>query len=118
LGSRVYNAVASACSGVKLHDHNCGFKAYRASALRGINLYGEMHRHMPALLSGRGASVTEIVVNHRPRRFGTSKFGGGRIIKGLLDLLTVVFLLTFRQRPLHLLGGMGLVAFAIGSGGL
>src|SRR5690606_11862251 len=73
-GSRIYNAVASFCSGVKLHDHNCGFKAYRASILRGVNLYGEMHRHMPALLSGRGASVAEIVVNHRARRYGTSKF--------------------------------------------
>lgn len=118
LGSRIYNAVTSFVSGVKLHDHNCGYKAYRSSILTGVTLYGEMHRHIPVILSGRGARICEIVVNHRPRQHGGSKFGSGRIVKGLLDLMTVVFLVAFRQRPLHFLGGCGLVMFLLGFIGL
>jgi len=118
LGSRVYNLLASTVSGVKLHDHNCGFKVYRRSVLVGLNLYGEMHRHIPLILAGRGARICEVVVNHRRRMYGKSKFGTGRVFKGLIDLLTVVFLVLFRQRPLHFLGGVGLLMFGIGFSGL
>ena len=118
IGSRIYNSVTSFVSGLKLHDHNCGYKAYRKPILTGLHLYGEMHRHIPLILSGRGARINEIVVHHRPRSFGTSKFGQGRIIKGLLDLLTAMFLVAFQQRPLHFLGGIGLVMFFLGFGGL
>ena len=118
IGSRIFNSLISIVSGVKLHDHNCGYKAYRKPILSGLNLYGEMHRHIPLILSGRGARISEVVVNHRPRMFGASKFGVGRIFKGLMDLLTVIFLVLFRQRPLHFLGGAGLIMFGLGFFGL
>ena len=105
--SKVFNAVVSRLSGVKLNDFNCGFKAYRAEALEGLTLYGELHRFIPVLLHWRGFKVGEIVVNHRPRQFGVSKFGAERLLKGALDLLTVILNTRFRTRPLHIFGLAG-----------
>jgi glycosyltransferase involved in cell wall biosynthesis len=115
LPSRVFNAMVSWLTGVRLHDHNCGMKCYRAQVLREIRLYGELHRFIPVLADARGFTVGEVVINHRPRRFGCSKYGMRRFVKGFLDLLTVKFLTGFGQRPLHLLGSIGLVSFLTGS---
>jgi dolichol-phosphate mannosyltransferase len=116
--SRVFNFMISWVTGVPLHDHNCGMKCYRAEVFREIRLYGELHRFIPVLAAARGFRVTEMAVNHRPRRFGKSKYGVRRFIKGFLDLLTVKFLTGFGQRPQHLLGGIGLISFLAGSLGL
>src|SRR5262245_34890141 len=118
LPSRVFNGLVSLLTGVKLHDHNCGFKCYRREIFDEVRLYGELHRFVPVLAAARGWKVGEIVVNHRPRQFGRSKYGVTRIVKGFLDLLTVFFLTGFEQRPQHLLGTCGIAAFAIGLLGL
>jgi len=112
--SKVFNGLVGWLTGVRLHDHNCGFKCYRAEVLREVRLYGELHRFVPVLAAARGFKVGEIPVDHRPRRFGYSKYGVRRFVKGFLDLLTVKFLTGFRQRPQHLLGTIGLLAFALG----
>jgi glycosyltransferase involved in cell wall biosynthesis len=112
--SRVFNALVSWVTGVPLHDHNCGMKCYRAEVFREIRLYGELHRLIPVLAAARGFRVGEIVINHRPRRFGHSKYGVRRFVKGFLDLLTVKFLTGFGQRPQHLLGTIGLLSFLLG----
>jgi glycosyltransferase involved in cell wall biosynthesis len=116
--SRVFNALVSRLTGVGLHDHNCGMKCYRAEVFREIRLYGELHRLIPVLAAARGFRVGEIVINHRPRRFGHSKYGVRRFVKGFLDLLTVKFLTGFGQRPQHLLGSIGLVSFLLGLFGI
>src|SRR5262249_8513640 len=103
---------------VKLHDHNCGMKCYRAAVFREIRLYGELHRFIPVLAAARGFTVGEIEIHHRPRRFGRSKYGVRRFMKGFLDLLTVKFLTGFGQRPQHLLGSIGLVSFLGGLAGM
>lgn len=109
LPSKIFNAVVSRMSGVKLKDFNCGFKAYRGEALEDLTLYGELHRFIPVLLHWRGFKVDEIVVNHRARQFGHSKFGAERLVKGALDLLTVILNTRFQTRPLHIFGGAGLL---------
>jgi glycosyltransferase involved in cell wall biosynthesis len=106
--SRVFNWLVSGLTGCRLHDHNCGFKLYRREVLREIGLYGELHRFIPVLAHARGFRVSEVEVRHRRRRHGVSKYGVSRFIKGFLDLLTVRFLTRFRERPLHMLGGIGL----------
>jgi dolichol-phosphate mannosyltransferase len=116
--SRVFNRMVSLLTGVHLHDHNCGMKCYRAEVFREVRLYGELHRFIPVLAAARGFRVGEIEINHRPRRFGHSKYGVRRFMKGFLDLLTVKFLTGFGQRPQHLLGSLGLVSFLLGSLGL
>ena len=113
--SRVFNVMVSWLTGVRLHDHNCGMKCYRAEVLREIRLYGELHRFIPVLADARGFKVGEVVIQHRPRRFGVSKYGVRRFVKGFLDLLTVKFLTGFGQRPQHLLGSVGLVSFLLGN---
>jgi len=118
LPSRVFNAMVSTLTGVHLHDHNCGMKCYRREVLDEIQLYGEMHRFVPVLAAARGFRTGEIEVHHRPRRFGRSKYGITRLVKGFLDLLTVKFLTGFGQRPQHLLGTLGLLCFVIGGLGL
>ncbi|MBI2826585.1 MAG: glycosyltransferase family 2 protein [Planctomycetia bacterium] len=118
LPSRVFNWMVSAVTGVRLHDHNCGLKSYRREIFREVRLYGELHRFVPVLAHARGFKVGELVVGHRPRRFGRSKYGVHRFIKGFLDLLTVKFLTGFGQRPQHLLGTLGLLSFVIGLAGL
>src|SRR5438552_3779250 len=116
--SRVFNFLVSWLTGVWLHDHNCGMKCYRAEIFREVRLYGELHRFIPVLAAARGYKVGEIEINHRPRRFGHSKYGMRRFVKGFLDLMTVKFLTGFSQRPQHLLGTVGLVSFLLGLLGL
>jgi glycosyltransferase involved in cell wall biosynthesis len=116
--SRIFNHMVSWLTGVSLHDHNCGMKCYRAEVFREVRLYGELHRFIPVLAAARGFRVGEIEINHRPRRFGHSKYGVRRFVKGFLDLLTVKFLTGFGQRPQHLLGSLGLVSFLLGNLGL
>ncbi len=118
LASRVFNSVVSWSTGVRLHDHNCGLKCYRAEVLRDVRLYGELHRFIPVLAAARGFRVGERAVNHRPRKYGHSKFGPGRFLTGLLDLMTVKFLTSFGRRPQHLLGSFGLLSFLFGAGSL
>lgn len=115
--SRVFNAMVGLMTGVRLHDHNCGFKCYRREIFDEVRLYGEMHRFVPVLAAARGWRVGEVVVEHRARQFGQSKYGARRIVKGFLDLLTVYFLTGYGQRPQHLLGTLGLVAFLLGGSG-
>ena len=116
--SRVFNWLVSKLTGVRLHDHNCGFKCYRREVVKDVHLYGEMHRFVPVLADARGWTTGEIVVNHRARQHGKSKYGVRRIFKGFLDLVTVYVLTRFRQRPQHLLGALGLLFFAVGGLGL
>ncbi len=114
LPSRVFNATVRTVSGVPLHDFNCGFKIYRADVVRNIRLYGELHRFTPVLAHAEGFRIGELAVRHHPRRWGTSKYGWSRLIKGFLDLLTVTFLTEYRQRPMHVLGVPGVAALAVG----
>lgn len=116
--SRVFNLLVSRLTGVRLHDHNCGMKAYRAEVFREVRLYGELHRFIPVLAAARGFRIGELAINHRPRLYGRSKYGVWRFVKGLLDLLTVKFLTGFGGRPQHLLGTVGLLAFVAGFLGL
>jgi glycosyltransferase involved in cell wall biosynthesis len=113
--SRIFNRVTSAFSGVRLHDMNCGLKAYRAEVVHGLRLYGELHRFIPVLAHYRGFRIAELPVNHRPREHGRSRYGPERYLRGFLDLLTVSFIGRYRHRPLHLFGGLGLVLGFIGS---
>lgn len=116
--SRIFNWMVGRLTGVQIHDHNCGFKVYRTEVVRDLRLYGEMHRFVPVLASAQGWRVSEVTVNHRPRKFGHSKYGVARLMKGFLDLATVYFLTGFGERPLHLLGGLGLASFFLGTTGL
>jgi dolichol-phosphate mannosyltransferase len=115
LPSRVFNGMVSWLTGVRLHDHNCGMKCYRAEVFKEIKLYGELHRFIPVLAAARGFKVGEIAIDHRPRKFGHSKYGVRRFVKGFLDLLTVKFLTGFGKRPQHMLGSLGLVSFVLGN---
>lgn len=116
--SRVFNGLVSWLTGVRLHDHNCGMKCYRREVLKEVRLYGELHRFVPVLAAARGFSVGEVVVRHRSRKFGRSKYGARRVVKGFLDLLTVKFLTGFNQRPQHMLGTFGLISFLLGGLGM
>lgn len=112
--SRGFNLMTGWLTGVRLHDVNCGLKAYRAEVLRGLRIYGELHRFIPVLAHHRGFRIAELPVNHRPREHGRSRYGLERYLRGFLDLLGVSFLGRYRHRPLHLFGGLGLGLGAIG----
>lgn len=112
--SKLFNRVAGRVSGLKLHDLNCGLKAYRAEVVHDLRLYGELHRYIPVLAHYRGYRVAELPVNHRPREHGRSRYGVERYLRGFLDLLTVTFMGRYRHRPLHLFGGLGLVTCLLG----
>jgi glycosyltransferase involved in cell wall biosynthesis len=112
--SRIFNWVTGRVSGLRLHDMNCGLKAYRAEVVNGLPLYGELHRFIPVLAHYRGYRIAELPVNHRPREHGRSRYGVERYVRGFLDLLTVSFIGRYRHRPLHLFGGLGLVLGLIG----
>jgi dolichol-phosphate mannosyltransferase len=112
--SRMANKMISMVSGIHLHDYGCSLKAYRRSALEGVHLYGEMHRFIPIYAYWNGARVTEVPVKHHARRFGVSKYGLERIPKVIFDLLVVVFLHRFGQRPMYVFGSVGLLSFAVG----
>jgi hypothetical protein len=103
-------------SGIKIHDFNCGLKAYRKSVVKSITIYGELHRYIPVLANWQGFSVSEIPVNHQPRRYGKTKFGISRFFKGFVDLLTVIFVTRYIKRPMHLFGFLGAISFIIGFG--
>ena len=112
--SRIYNTATRFATGVKLHDMNCGLKAYRAEVFEHVRLYGERHRFVPVLAHHLGFSVAELPVNHRPRTNGHSRFGIERYLRAPFDLLTIVFMGRYRYRPLHLFGGVGLTASLAG----
>lgn len=114
--SKFFNFFASIISGIKLHDFNCGLKAYKKDVIKSIKVYGELHRYIPALAHLSGYKVTEKVVKHKPRKYGVTKFGASRFFKGFFDLLTVLFTTRFIKRPLHLFGTLGLISFFIGTG--
>lgn len=105
--SFVFNRVTAMLTGVKLHDMNCGFKAYRAEVVKALYLYGDLHRYIPILVQSKGFSVGEVKVKHHPRQFGRSKYGLERIPKGFFDLLTVLFLTRYKKRPMHFFAGAG-----------
>jgi glycosyltransferase involved in cell wall biosynthesis len=115
LPSRVANGIISWSTGVHLHDYGCSLKAIRAEVVKGLRLYGEMHRFIPAVASWMGVTVTEMEVNHRPRTRGRSKYGLGRTLRVMLDLFTVKFMLQYGTRPAHFFGLLGLAAGGIGA---
>lgn len=112
--SRLFNRVTSAVTGIHLHDYNSGFKLYRAEALKELDIYGELHRFIPALLGQNHWRIGEVAVNHRPRHSGRTKYGLERFLNGFLDLMTVRFLTSYLKSPLHLFGRIGGVFFAAG----
>lgn len=113
--SRFFNFVTRKISGIRLHDFNCGLKAYRKPVVKDVHVYGELHRYIPLLAKWEGYDrITERVIRHRPRRFGRTKFGFDRYIKGFLDLISVVFLTRFAARPMHFFGTFGTLAFFAG----
>jgi len=116
--SRVFNWLVSSLTGLQLHDHNCGLKMFRSQVASEIQIYGELHRFIPVLAFARGFKVTELPVHHRARQHGYSKYGVRRFMRGLLDLLTVTFLISFGRRPQHALGAVGIFFFGFGALGL
>jgi glycosyltransferase involved in cell wall biosynthesis len=114
LPSKVFNAVVSRVGGLRLHDHNCGFRAMVREVARTVPMHGELHRYLPTLAHAHGFRATEIGVHHRARQFGRSKYGWERHLRGALDLITAMLLGRYRERPLHLLGGWGVGFGAVG----
>ena len=112
--SKIFNYFTRVITGVKIHDFNCGLKAYKNKVVKSIDVYGGMHRYIPVLAAYNGFKITEIPVKHRERTFGISKYGGKRIMKGFFDLLTVIFLGKYLNRPLHFFGKVGLLFFTFG----
>lgn len=115
LPSKLFNAAARKTSGVKLHDFNCGLKAYKKEVIKNIDVYGEMHRYIPVLAKNAGFyKITEKEVQHQARKYGNTKFGINRFIHGFLDLISIWFLSKFGRRPMHLFGALGVLMFIIG----
>jgi len=114
LASKIFNMVVSRISGLRLHDFNCGYKAYRKDVLTQVRLYGELHRFIPMIAFSYGYRICEIEVKHHKRRYGRSKYGRGRYISGVLDLMTAVFISQYLRRPLHLLGKISMMSFMMG----
>lgn len=112
--SRLFNFVTAQMSGIKIHDFNCGLKAYKKTVVDNLNIYGEMHRYIPILAKWKGFTVTELPVKHSPRKFGVTKFGASRFFKGFVDLITVTFITRYIKRPMHLFGFFGAIAFLLG----
>jgi hypothetical protein len=110
----IANHMISNVTDVKLHDYGCSLKAYRRDVLKHVHLYGELHRFIPALASQVGGTVTEVPVDHHARQFGTSKYGIGRTVRVVLDLITVWFLGSYATRPIQVFGGMGLISAGLG----
>lgn len=118
LPSKVINWLTGYLTGVKVHDMNCGLKAYRSEVIKGLQLYGEQHRFIPALAHAGGFRVGEIKVHHHPRKYGHTKFGAKRFVEGLFDLLTVLFITRYIRKPLHFFGIAGLALLLIGGGAM
>lgn len=114
--SRIFNFVTALLTGIKIHDFNCGLKIYRKEVAQSIKVYGEMHRYLPVLAHWNGFRVGEIIVKHNPRRYGKTKFGASRFLKGFLDLITILFTTRYLRRPLHFFGTMGFILFLLGFG--
>lgn len=114
LPSRFFNFITGRLSGLRLHDFNCGFKAYRKEVIEEINLYGEMHRYIPVLAHNKGFRVGEIPIRHHPRKYGESKYGFERYLRGATDLLTILFLTKYLKRPAHFFGGTGILSSTLG----
>jgi hypothetical protein len=112
--SKVFNWITSILTGIKLRDFNCGFKAYRREVVQSLDLYGELHRYIPVLAHASGFRTVEIPVNHHPRTYGKSKYSLERFFRGAFDLVTVLFLGTFKRRPLHLFGLIGIALLGMG----
>ena len=112
--SKVFNFFTSVITNIKIHDFNCGLKAYRNEVVKSIDVYGGMHRYLPVLAAFNGYKITEKIVDHRERSYGVSKYGGKRIMKGFFDLLTVIFIGKYLNRPLHFFGKLGLFFLFIG----
>lgn len=115
LPSKFFNFVTAKVTGIRIHDFNCGLKGYRRDVVKSVHVYGELHRYIPALAHWQGFRVGETVVNHRPRKYGKTKFGMARFTRGFLDLLTVIFTTRYITRPLHLFGGWGIISSLIGT---
>lgn len=114
LPSRIVNFLARRLTGIQIHDTNCGFKAYKREVIENLNLYGELYRFIPIIAAKQNFKVGEVVVDHRPRKYGKTKFGWSRGVKGLLDLVTVIYLTGYVQRPGHFFGTLGLSSFSLG----
>ena len=112
--SKFFNFVTRLLTGIKIHDFNCGLKAYRREVIDNINVYGELHRYMPVLARWQGYTITECPVKHYPRRYGKTKYGISRFFKGFIDLITVIFSTRYIRRPMHFFGFFGAVAFIVG----
>ena len=112
--SRIINFLTRFLTGVPIHDTNCGFKAYKRPVIENLNLYGELYRFIPIIAHRQNFKIGEVIVHHRPRLYGKTKYGWGRGIKGILDLLTIVFLTSFIRRPGHFFGTLGLASFFCG----
>ncbi len=112
--SRFFNFVTRIISGIKIHDFNCGLKAYRREVLQNLNVYGELHRYVPVLAKWQGFTITEIPVKHHKRRYGKTKFGISRFFKGFIDLITVTYVARYVKRPMHFFGFLGALSFFIG----
>ncbi|GAB4367930.1 MAG: glycosyltransferase family 2 protein [Calditrichia bacterium] len=114
LPSRIYNFVTSRITGIRLHDFNCGLKAYRQEVVKDLRIYGELHRFLPVLAHWNGYRIGELVVKHHPRKYGKTKFGISRFFHGFFDLMTVLFITRYKSTPLHIFGMMGLLTLFIG----
>ncbi len=115
--TKLYNWATRRMSGIYLHDFNCGLKAYRKEVVKSLEIYGEMHRYIPVMASREGFKrIGEKVVEHRPRKYGSTKFGFERFINGPLDLLTILFISKFGKRPMHAFGTIGVIMFTVGLG--
>ena len=112
--SKIFNIVTRLLTGVKIHDFNCGLKCYRQAVVKSLEIFGGRHRYIPALAGQKNFRVGEIVINHRPRKYGKTKYGGLRLFHGFFDLMTILFLNRYTQQPLHLFGIFGLIAFIFG----
>ena len=113
--SKIFNFAARTTSGINLNDFNCGLKAFKKDVIKSINVYGEMHRYIPILAKNEGyKKIGEKIVNHRPRKYGKTKFGPSRFLYGFLDLLTIWFISSFGKRPMHLFGSLGLILITTG----
>ncbi len=114
ISSKFFNFVTRIISGIKIHDFNCGLKAYRRAVVESVNVYGELHRYMPMLAKWQGYKITEAPVQHHPRRYGKTKFGVSRFFKGFIDLITVIFVTRYIKRPMHFFGFLGALSFIAG----
>jgi len=114
--SKFFNFITRLMTGVKIHDFNCGLKIYKKSVVKTVEIYGGRHRYIPALAGQKNFKVSELIVNHRARKFGVTKYGGSRLFHGFFDLLTILFLNRYTQQPLHLFGMIGIIFSTVGFG--